>query len=108
MTEEIEFNNGFVTALGLFYGHRQPFHPPTGQDFRLNGATDHLAEMEYPKTIDKELKTKIEKFREDAFARRYDFDIPANEVVELFDRCYKLLMEIDKIYFGLKVEVHHP
>lgn len=109
---KIEFNNGFITALGLFYGHREQWKLQAGKgmkfDMRIYGASDHLFGIQYPKKLDKRLKKKIEVFVSDILSRRLR-SITWEEGDELFNRCYKLLMEIDKKYFGLKkIEVNYP
>jgi len=107
---DVEFNNGFITALGLFYGHRGQFQESSRilkSDLSIYAAADHLFELEYPKNLDKKLKRKIRKFVKDVFAVRLD-RISNEEATKLFDKCYQLLMEIDKQIFGLKVTVNYP
>lgn len=112
MEREIEFNNGFVTALGLFYGHRhrEQFRKTSkieGYDVRIYGASDHLYDIEYPKSLNKTLKQKIQKFVSDVFKVRLE-DITAEQADKLFERCKDLLKEIDEKCFGLNVEVYYP
>jgi uncharacterized protein YaaR (DUF327 family) len=104
--EEIEFNNGFVTALALFYAH---LYQQYSERFKgewvliICGATDHLIDMEVPNNIPQELKERVEKFKEKALSHRYD----ANEEIamELFNECLEILKEIDEKMFGLSVIV---
>lgn len=106
--EEIEFNNGFVTALGLFYGHRAQFEAIRAfSDMRLYAATDHLADIEYPENIDNEIHSKVEEFLEKAFSLRLKI-VTSKEVEEIFDTCKDLFKLIDERIFGLKVEIKHP
>jgi len=109
MEHEVEFNNGFVTALALFYGHREDISASRilGQDTRIYPASDHLCDIEYPENLDKDLKKKIEEFVKDVFEVRLK-KISINEGSDLFDRCKDLLMEIDEKCFGLKVVVNYP
>jgi len=107
MSEDVEFNNGFVTALALFYGHREQFQREQEllkHDLRIYGASDHLFDIEYPANLDKNLRNKIEKFVSDVFDVRLK-SISVSDANELFDRCYGLLMEIDKMCFDLDVKV---
>ena len=57
----VEFNNGFVTALGLFYGHSMNKLGRPGEDCSLvlYAATDHLYDIEYPENISSELKERV-------------------------------------------------
>ena len=106
---EIEFNNGFVTALALFYGHRGGLQEQKRSGWRLllYGAADHLFDIEYPKNLDGTLKRKIKRFVKNVLEKRLD-PISHQESIQFFDQCYHLLMEIDEKYFGLKVEVNFP
>lgn len=111
MSREIEFNNGFVVALALFYGHGERFINASnlvGHDLRINGASDHLFDIEYPRNLDVKLKEKIQKFVKDVLKVRRRFtNVSMEETNELFDRCKNLLREIDEVCFGLNVEVHY-
>jgi len=99
---KIEFNNGFVTSLALFYGHlERNWSSEDKRDFSIYGASDHLYDIQYPKGLDKKLKGKIEKFRDDVFKVRLEH-ITKEDADKLFERCKKLLMEIDRKQFKLK------
>ena len=111
MKREIEFNNGFVTALALFYGHREQFQRASnivGHDLRVYGASDHLFDIEYPKALDETLERKIRRFVDDVLKVRLKPDSTNDETDKLFERCKDLLKEIDEKCFGLKVEVYYP
>jgi hypothetical protein len=71
----VEFNNGFLTALLLFYGHRY-WPRAEGYDFRLDGAADHLLDMEIPDGLDEDLKRRVREFRERVLALRFR-DLPS-------------------------------
>lgn len=112
---DIEFNNGFVTALALFYGHRErQRYTKMTHDFRLDGAKDHLYDLEYPKKLDKNLKRKIKRFAKHVFQVHYAESFTttnperSNEIDKLFEKCASLLKEIDETCFGLKVEIVYP
>jgi len=111
LDREIEFNNGFVTALALFYGHREQFTKASslvGHDLRINGASDHLFDIEYPANLDVKLRRKIQKFVKDVLETRRGFvNVSIEDGNELFERCKDLLKEIDEICFGLNVEIHY-
>ena len=105
-----EFNNGFITALALFYGHREQFREHSkiaGYDMRIYGASDHLLDIQYPENLEPELKEKVERFVNDVISLRLE-RISQREADELFDRCLEILKEIDEKYFGLKVTVNYP
>ena len=107
--KDIEFNNGFVTALALFYGHRLQFQESSkiaGHDMRIYGAADHLFDLEYPKGISDRLKRKISEFIRDVLTVRLE-NITLQEGDKLFDRCLQLLEDIDKETFELKVIVKY-
>jgi hypothetical protein len=106
MKKEIEFNNGFVTALALFYGHYSQEPPKYESEYgvRIYPASDHLIDIEYPKNLDPELRRKVEKFVKDVLSVRLK-DISRAEEERLFIRCLELLKLIDKKHFKLKVKV---
>jgi hypothetical protein len=100
----VEFNNGFVTALCLFYGHRFQFSEGIARgmsDIRIYGASDHLYDIQFPKNLDKRLKKKIQKFIGKVFAVRLK-DIKHEEGSKLFDECLEIIKAIDRKYFGFK------
>jgi hypothetical protein len=108
-----EFNTGFVTALALFYAHsmdRELMNGAKGIDtasLSLYGASDHLFDMEIPESLDENLKSRIEGFRDYVFSVRLE-RIPSKEVISIFEDCRKLIQEIDAKVFGLEVVVNHP
>jgi len=103
----VDFNNGFITALGLFYGHRESHRGCIG--LTLYGAADHLYDIEYPDNLNKELKKRIENFADTVFAIRLDNDISEERITEIFDECKDIMIQIDIICFGLKdTEVKYP
>ena len=101
----VEFNNGFITALTLFYGHLASFR--TSPDLVLYAATDHLYEIEYPDNISAELKDEIMRFVDYAFSYRMRYDVTREEVFEVFDQCKNILIKIDNEVFGLTVEANY-
>jgi hypothetical protein len=108
MKKEVEFNNGFVTALTLFYGHYwQGAYGETDHGVRIYPASDHLFDIEYPKNLDPELRRKVEKFVKDVLSVRLK-DISRAEEERLFNRCLEILKLIDKKHFKLKVRVNYP
>jgi hypothetical protein len=103
---EVEFNNGFLTALLLFYGHR--YWPRTEKyDFRLDGAADHLRDMEVPEGLDDDLKERVRELRGRVMALRFR-DLPSEEVDRVFDECVEIVKELDRRLFGLSVVVNYP
>lgn len=104
-----EFNNGFVTALGLFYGHSMnpSIRDKQSAHLVLYGATDHLADIEYPENISQELKEKISNFVDLAFSYRLSWDTPINDIYSIFEACREILKQIDEEVFGLEVEITH-
>jgi hypothetical protein len=103
-SDEISYNNGFITALALFYAHRQQPFLQLFRDDRLYGASDHLLEMDVPKTLSSELKARIKEFRQKVLAKRVA-ELGQDEVEKLFEECLNILMALDKEVFGLNVVV---
>jgi hypothetical protein len=110
MVREIEFNNGFVTALALFYGHReQAFEARTNiilHDLRIYCASDHLLDLEIPENISIQLKRKIKSFIRRVLSKRLE-SISWKEGDKFFDECADLLKEIDQEIFNLKVQINY-
>jgi len=109
MKEEIDFNNGFVTALSLFYAHRNfSSHilklegKGVVHDMRLCAATDHLYEIDFPNNISKSLKEKIMKFRDKCFSMRLKTFTDTVETEGLFEECLAIIKLIDKENFHIK------
>lgn len=106
----VEFNNGFVTALALFYAHsmdRMTLDDKVDTaSLSLYGASDHLFDMVIPDSIDDGLRERIEAFRTYVLSVRLS-RIPRKEVLKIFDDCSKLIQEIDSKVFGLEVEVNY-
>jgi hypothetical protein len=109
MVKDVEFNNGFVTALALFYGHYSQEPPKYESEYgvRIYPASDHLIDIECPKNLDPELRRKVKKFVRDVFSVRLK-DISREDEEILFKRCLEILKLIDKKYFKLKVKVNYP
>ena len=106
---EVEFNNGFVTALALFYAHAYQLREARFKGrwaLALHAATDHLLEMEIPSSLPPKLRERVERFREEALAHRYEAD--DETALRLFEECLEILKRIDEEVFGLKVVVKHP
>jgi hypothetical protein len=106
---KIEFNNGFITALTLFYGHRMDrelISSDEKNDLRIYGASDHLIDIEYPKNLDPKLKKRIIKFVGNVLDIRLK-KVSFRKAEKLFNECLEILKEIDKKYFGLKVKVKY-
>lgn len=114
-SEKVEFNNGFITALALFYGHNDPSmreQSVLGRswDYRLSGARDHLYDIEVPENLDEELKERVHAFREKVFSihDKYSLHPPSEEVNAVFKECVDILKMVDEKVFGLNVGVIHP
>lgn len=119
MSEEgPEFNNGFLTALTLFYGHNDQSmrYQKVGEhmyDYRLDGAKDHLYDMVIPESISEELRRRIEAFKDKVFdIKDKAFFNPSEETVKeidaLFEEDYRIIMALDKELFKLEVIVRLP
>jgi len=110
----VEFNNGFITALALFYAHRfynlsafETIHKVFGRDLRLWGGSDHLLNIQIPDNIDPDLRRRIEDFVRKVVSLRFA-ELNKDEVDKVFDECLELLKEIDRRLFGLEVIVNYP
>lgn len=111
-----EFNDGFITALVLCYAHRfdrlflkDELRSSIGTFVIVDGAKDHLIDIEIPSDLDAKLKKKIEEFKKDlwvevnagrfGFTKSGDIDTvhPRDEykiVQALFDRLYKIIKDV--------------
>jgi hypothetical protein len=111
--KDVEFNTGFVTALALYYGHRQMFRDSRTKDIlkendlRNYGASDHLFDIEYPMNLDEDLKKQIEQFVGHALNLRLG-RITEADTENLFEECLSCLKEIDKKVFHVLAEVKYP
>jgi hypothetical protein len=102
--DEITYNNGVITALALFYAHRERIQLSLGRDVRIYAASDHLIEMDMPESLSPELKAKIKKFRQKVLSKRVA-ELGQDEVEKLFEECLNILKALDKEVFGLNVVV---
>lgn len=106
--DDVEFNNGFVTALALFYGHSGDRTLPP--DLKIYVASDHLLNIDYPENLSPELKKKVKSFVSKALEYRCARKTPSEEDLEkLFDECIEILKDLDREFFGLdNVVVNYP
>jgi hypothetical protein len=103
-----EFNNGFITALALFYAHRfKRIKGAGGEDYRIHAGSDHLLRIEIPDSLPDELKNELTEFVRKVISRRYDFTISEGEIEFLFEWCIDILIKLDKAIFGLDVVVNY-
>ena len=106
----MEFNNGFITAIALFLEHKNfDSHIPTKDgevisDLRLYGATDHLYDLELSKEtpISYKLKKRIAKWRVKCFHHRLDHFKTTDFTNVLFKEAEDILAQIDKEVFKTK------
>ncbi len=106
---DIEFNSGFVTALGLFYGHREQWRElrkTQSSDNRIYAASDHLYDLEYPKGLNDEVKEKVSAFVDFVFSQRLEH-ISWEEADRIFEDCRNLLALIDERVFNLSVVINY-
>jgi len=101
----VDCNNGFITALALFYGHRSDVVNKKIEGLAV--AIDHLKEIQLPKDLSPRLAKRILAFRTKAFYSAFN-NVSREEQLEIFDECVKLLKAIDRKYFGLQVKVVYP
>jgi hypothetical protein len=106
----VEFNNGFVTALALYYAHSMDDNLLDNKSVNASlvnyAASDHLYDIEIPESISSELRDRIQNFVDYVFSQRLERP-SRQEVFKMFEDSRGLLMDIDKEVFGLKVEVIH-
>jgi hypothetical protein len=110
----VEFNNGFITALTLFYAHRfynlsvfRTIYKVSGRDLRLWSGSDHLLDIQIPDNIDPDLRRRIEDFVNKVVSLRFA-ELNEGEVDKVFDECLEILKEVDRRLFGLEVTVNYP
>lgn len=103
--KELEFNNGFVTAIALFTQHKHQFRELREihrSDLRLYAATDHLYDIELPEHLPKKLAMKIGKARAKAFNNRMDNTKDWKVADNIFKEFEDILKAIDEHYFVKK------
>lgn len=118
---EIEFNNGFITAIALFLEHKNRKDDLSRNqkgmiisDLRLYGATDHLFDLEIPKFVKthmpadmEKVLVKIIKWKEECL----NYRLSNLETMEVADRLFKeaedILKMIDEKMFKTKKVVMH-
>jgi len=101
VTVEPEFNNGCITALVLFYAHQDQDIELDGikiHDFRLNGAYDHIREMNIPSVLPQELKGRMETFEYNVRQHRVDYDIDDYMANFFFEESKLILNEITELF----------
>ena len=106
---KVEFNTGFITAIALFLEHKnQDLHMPEDKDgklisdLRLYGATDHLYDLEIPKTINPKIFKRIHKWRAKCFHHRMDSFKDTKLTDKLFKEAEDILAQIDMQVFTAK------
>lgn len=106
---KIEFNNGFVTAIALFLEHKNfTSHLPRDKenklicDLRLYGASDHLFDLETPKSLPGKIKKRINSLRSKAFLHRLDHFEDSKYTDYLFKEAEHILKAIDEQVFKTK------
>lgn len=91
--KEPEFNNGFLTALVLFYGHIH--HGDYSEiDIRMYGATDHLLNLQIPLDLDMDLQARVHAFVKNTVALRY----ADRNCDDVFVTCKSLIQDIVSRY----------
>lgn len=99
----IEFNNGFITAIALFLEHKNKDRELNKfNDLRLNGATDHLFDIEIPENLPENIKKRIEKASDKALSLRNEFSKDGKPADKIFKEFENILAQIDKEIFRTK------
>lgn len=111
MSEDIPFNNGFITAIALFLEHKNQWQELRQQgisDMRLYASTDHLYNLEIPKGFDKKITARIKAWRGECFSLRLANLKDYSVADALFKEAEDILVMIDeKIFKTKKVELTH-
>jgi hypothetical protein len=110
MAVEVEYNNGFLTALMLFYAHRywpRVEYGPVEYDFRIHGGSDHLLDIQIPESLDDDLKSRVRAFVGKVLSLRYA-DMSRDEADKIFNECLEIMKELDRWLFSLEVVVEWP
>lgn len=115
---KVEFNNGFITAIALFLEHRDNFFGMNRQyiidkklsDHRMYAGSDHLYDLEIPKTIPENIRNRILRWKKKCFENRLS-GYKANQL-EVNDKLFKeaedILIKIDELVFKTKkVKVYY-
>lgn len=99
MAVEIEFNNGFFTALFLFYAHKNQASPPDmNMDIRIYGASDHLLDMDIPGELPDKLKERVEEFREQVLENRLSLKLKRKRGESFFNACRMIILDLGEKY----------
>lgn len=93
-----EFGKGFVYCIGLFLMHaeRKQFNFEDNYSMWFNAAADHLFELQIPKNLSNEFRTKIEIWQNNAIRLRLD---PATkkDFEKSLETAKEILREYDSI-----------
>ena len=112
-----EFGKGLCYNLGLFLAHEQMFKREITENNLIaniwfNGASDHLYELQIPKTLPKSLQKRLKNFQEKCLDLGHgsgllDMTSATKEDIKwAVQEAKDLLMEIDKAH-GIKVSKGH-
>lgn len=104
--QDIEFNNGFITAIGLFLAHERDewAREDDKRSHTLYGATDHLYGLEIPSKLPKKLKLRIKKAVAKAF--EYRLETPTREDVQaVFYEFKQILKDLDEYLWKKEVYI---
>jgi len=94
-----EFGKGFIYCIGLFLMHAERTEPFLNENYGIwfNAAADHLFELQIPKNLPTEFKTKIEMWQNQAIKFRLT-DATQKDYEESLTVAKEILMEYDNFY----------
>ncbi len=109
LKENIEFNNGFITAIGLFLAHERDSWNIPNLDLShltLYTAADHLFDMEIPESLPINLRKRIIKNKELVFKHR--LGRPKKEIINgIFMEFKEILREVDEFLWKKEVIIKY-
>jgi hypothetical protein len=96
-----DFGQGFFYCLSLFYMHRENVFPGMIIDLRLDGAKDHLYDLQVPDNIKEPLRAQILLFQINVIeiSKHNLLGFSFEETEKIFDRCLDILYELQLEFF---------
>lgn len=105
--KDITFNSGFIIAIALFLEHKDRFNDKSIPLLNIDGAKDHLYDMEIPSNLSNNLKERIKKAQNSYLELSWHNGATLEEVGKIYKEFEDILIEVDKEIFGLKPVVKY-
>lgn len=104
--QNIQFNNGFITAIGLFLSHERDEwnRDDNKRSLTIYCAADHLYDLEIPSGLPIKLKKRINKAVSEAFKYRL-INTDKETVNKIFTEFKNILKELDEYLWKKEVYI---